>query len=284
MARIRLLVSLMLTAGLLTASSAHSASSGAVVSQVYAGGGNTGASYTNDFVELFNPGTAAIDLTGWTLQYASAAATTWQATALSGSIPSGRYYLVQLASAAAIGAPLPTPDAAGTTNLAVSGGKVALVRGTAALACGASPGSCSSNPLLADLLGYGSATDYEGAGAATALSSTTAAVRAAGGCTDSGDNSADFSATAPTPRNTSTPALHCSGPPPPSAGASQGAAVDSAAGRRWRSRSRRPPTCSSARPQRRAPAPEMSGRRALASQRLSRPLPPAGTTRPSRSR
>ena len=226
MARIRLLVSLMLTAGLLTASSAHSASSGAVVSQVYAGGGNTGASYTNDFVELFNPGTAAIDLTGWTLQYASAAATTWQATALSGSIPSGRYYLVQLASAAAIGAPLPTPDAAGTTNLAVSGGKVALVRGTAALACGASPGSCSSNPLLADLLGYGSATDYEGAGAATALSSTTAAVRAAGGCTDSGDNSADFSATAPTPRNTSTPALHCSGSPPPSAGASQGAAVD----------------------------------------------------------
>lgn len=226
MARIHLLVSLMLAATLLTASSAQSASSGLVVSQVYAGGGNAGASYTNDFVELFNPGTAAVDLTGWTIQYASAASTAWQATALSGSIPAGRYYLVQLASAAAVGAPLPASDASGTTNLAVSGGKVALVHGNAALACGASPGSCSSDPLLADLVGYGGATDYEGAAAAAALSSSTAAVRAGGGCTDSGDNSTDFSATAPTPRNASTPSLVCTGTPPPSAGASQGAAVN----------------------------------------------------------
>jgi hypothetical protein len=226
MARIRFLVSLILAAAVLTASSAQSATSGLVVSQVYAGGGNTGASYTNDFVELFNPGTAAIDLTGWTVQYASAASTTWQATALSGSIPSGRYYLMQLASAAAIGAPLPAPDATGTTNLAVSGGKVALVRGSAALACGASPGSCSSSPLLADFVGYGSAADYEGAGAAGALSSTTAAVRAGAGCTDTGDNSTDFAEAAPTPRNSATASHGCTVAPPPSGGASQSGAVD----------------------------------------------------------
>lgn len=226
MARIRFLVSLMLAAALLTASSAHSASSDLLVSQVYAGGGNAGASYTNDFVELFNPGSTAIDLTGWTVQYASSASTTWQTTALSGSVPSGRYYLVQLASAAAVGAPLPAPDASGTTNLAVSGGKVALVRGTAALACGAAPGSCSSNPLVADLVGYGSATDYEGAAAAAALNSTTAGSRADGGCTDSDDNSKDFSGTAPAPRNSFSPALGCTAPPPPSTGVSQSAAVD----------------------------------------------------------
>jgi len=226
MPRVRLFVSLLLAAALLSASSADSASSDIVISQVYAGGGNAGASYANDFVELFNPGEATIDLSGWTVQYASAASTTWQTTALSGSIPSGRYYLVQLASAASIGAPLPAVDAAGTTNLAVSGGKVAVVRGNAALSCGASPGSCSSNPLLADLLGYGSATDYEGAGAAAALNSTTAALRADGGCTDSGDNSTDFSASAPTPRNSSSPALGCTAPPPPSSGISQSAAVD----------------------------------------------------------
>ena len=72
-----------------------------------------------------------IDVSGWTIQYASASGTTWDATPLSGSIQPGRYYLVQLASAAAVGSPLPTPDATGTTNLANAGGKVALVRDSA---------------------------------------------------------------------------------------------------------------------------------------------------------
>jgi hypothetical protein len=226
MPRIRLLVSLLLALGLLTAPSAFSASSDLVVSQLYAGGGNAGAAYTNDFVELFNPGTAAVDLAGWTLQYSSAASTSWQSTDLSGSVPPGRYYLVQLASAAAIGATLPAPDASGTTNLAVSGGKVAVVRGSDALTCGASAGSCSANATVADLVGYGSAADYEGSAAAPALNSTTAAIRAEDGCGDSGDNAADFSASAPTPRNSSAAAHQCGSGPPPGPGASQGAAVD----------------------------------------------------------
>ena len=98
-------------------------------------------------------------------------------TPLSGSVPAGGHYLIQLASAAAIGASLPTPDATGTSNLAVSGGKVALVRSATALTCGASAGSCSADASVVDLVGYGSATDYEGGGAAPALSNTTAAVR-----------------------------------------------------------------------------------------------------------
>ena len=109
-----------------------------------AGGGNAGATYTNDFVELFNRGGSAVDLTGWTVQYASASSTSWQATTLAGSIAPGRYYLVQLASTAAVGSPLPAPDATGTTNLASSGGKVALVRDAFRSRCGATAGSCSS--------------------------------------------------------------------------------------------------------------------------------------------
>ena len=163
---------------MLAAPAAQSASPDIVVSQVYAGGGNSGATFTHDFVELFNRGAAAIDVGGWTIQYASASGTTWQATALSGSIQPGRYYLVQLASAAAVGSPLPTPDATGTTNLANAGGKVALVRDATLLTCGASPGSCSAIPQVADLIGWGSATDFEGAGAAAALANTTANVRA----------------------------------------------------------------------------------------------------------
>ena len=45
-----------------------------LISQVYGGGSNTGAFYTNDFIELFNRGTQPVALSGWSLQYQSAAA------------------------------------------------------------------------------------------------------------------------------------------------------------------------------------------------------------------
>ena len=208
------------------ASTAYSASPDLVVSQLFAGGGNSGAPYTNDFVELFNRGSTSVDISTWTIQYASAAGTTWQAAPLSGIVQPGHYYLVQLASAAAIGSPLPTPDATATTNLAVSGGKVALVRGSAPLSCGASAGSCSGDAQIADLIGYGSAADYEGGGPAPALSNTLAALRAGSGCTDTDDNRNDFSSASPAPRNSSSSATSCGSEPPGGAGVSQSAAVD----------------------------------------------------------
>ena len=217
---------LVLIAVALTAGAGHAASSSpVVVSQVYAGGGNTGATYQNDFVELLNRSTAAVDLGGWTVQYATAAGTSWSTATLTGTLAPGHYYLVQFASAGAIGAIVPAPDALGTTNLAASGGKVALVRSATALTCGATAGSCSSATGLADLVGYGSATDFEGA-AAPALDATHAALRDSGGCTDTDSNAADFGAAAPAPRNTSAAAASCSVTPPTGATASQGVAVD----------------------------------------------------------
>jgi hypothetical protein len=226
MHRARLVLLLLVLGALLGAPAARSASSGMVVSQVYAGGGNSGATFSNDFVELFNRGSTTVDLGAWSIQYASASGTSWQATPLSGSVPSGGYYLIQLASAAAIGAALPSPDATGTTNLANSGGKVALVRSAAALTCGASVGSCSADPLVADLVGYGSATDYEGAGAAAALTNTAAALRGETGGIDTDANSSDFASGTPAPRNSATAASPCGGGPPPSGGVSAAAGVD----------------------------------------------------------
>jgi uncharacterized protein len=226
MPRIRLLLAACAVGALLSAPFAHGATSGVVVSQVYAGGGNAGATYTNDFVELFNRGAAALDLSGWTIQYASASSTSWQATALAGSIGPGRHYLVQLASTAAVGSPLPTPDATGTSNLASAGGKVALVRDTAALTCGASVGSCSSAPLVEDLVGYGSATDYEGSGPAPSLGSTTAAVRSGNGCNDANANATDFTAVAPSPRNGLSPSTPCSGGSAPGQSGNAGVDID----------------------------------------------------------
>jgi len=224
MHRINLVASLLVAALLLSAPSALAATSSVVVSQIYAGGGNAGATYQNDFVELFNRGGSAVDLTGWTVQYASAASTSWSTTALAGSIQPGRHYLVQLASTAAVGTVLPAPEATGTANLAASGGKVALVRDATALACGATAGSCAGAALLEDLVGYGTATDYEGGGAAPALTSTTAVVRDGGGCTDTDSNTDDFASATPAPRNGSVAAAACSGTS--TGGATGTAAVD----------------------------------------------------------
>jgi hypothetical protein len=224
MQRARLLLIALLGAAFLVAPAAQGASPDVVVSQVYGGGGNSGATYQNDFVELFNRGGSTVDLSGWSIQYATAAGTSWSATALSGSIAPGHHYLVQLASAAAVGSALPPPDATGTTNLAASGGKIALVENATALTCGATAGSCSTVAAVHDLVGYGTATDFEGTGAAPALSSTLAAVRGGNGCTDTDDNGNDFAAVAPLPHNNQSAAATCGTSTAP--GITAGATVD----------------------------------------------------------
>jgi uncharacterized protein len=229
MRRVRLLAALLTLAVLVIPAAAGSGTGAIVISQVFGGGGNAGAPFASDYVELFNRSSSAVDVTGWSVQYATAAGTSWSATPLSGTIGAGRSYLVELAGGAT-GAALPAPDANGTTNISATAGKIALVRGAAALTCGATAGSCSSAALVEDLLGYGSAGDFEGSGAAPAPSSTTAAIRAGQGCTDTDVNSADFATGAPAPHNSVSAVRSCTGGPPPggtpSASASASVAVD----------------------------------------------------------
>jgi hypothetical protein len=206
---------------LFTSAAAQGASPDLVVSQIFAGGGNAGASFTNDYVELFNRGSSTVDLSGWTIQYATAGGTSWTPTALAGTVLPGGRHLVQLASGGSSGSALPAPDSTGTTNLSTTGGKVALVHDTTPLTCGASAGSCSALAAVHDLVGYGTATDYEGA-AAPALSNATAAIRADGGCTDTDANASDFTAIAAVPRNSSAATTPCAGSAPTS---SQAASV-----------------------------------------------------------
>ena len=49
-----------------------------VISQVYGGGGNSGATLKNDFIELYNRGATAVNVTGWTVQYASSTGSSWR--------------------------------------------------------------------------------------------------------------------------------------------------------------------------------------------------------------
>jgi uncharacterized protein len=190
------------------------------ISQVYGGGGNSGAPFTNDFIELVNRGTAPASLAGWSLQYTSATGTgnlganAAQLTELPAvTLAPGQYLLVEEASNAAVGAPLPAPDVTDATpiNMSATGGKVALVDTTASLGCNGGSTACPPDALahILDLVGYDGANFFEGSGAAPAGSNTTAVLRRAGGCTDTDDNAADFTAGAPTPRNTATTPNPC---------------------------------------------------------------------------
>lgn len=188
-------------------------SSTVVISQVYGGGGNSGATLKNDFIELFNRGAVPVDVTGWSVQYASAAGTTWQTTALSGVIPSGGYYLVQEAQGAGGTVDLPTPDATGTIPMSATAGKIALVNTTTALTGSGCPFSAS----IVDFVGFGSTANcFEGTGPAPAPSNTTAVLRGAGGCTETDQNASDFATGPPAPRNSASATAACSGPTNPS--------------------------------------------------------------------
>ena len=186
-----------------------------VISQVYGAGGNSGAPLTHDYVELFNRSTEPVSLNGMSIQYASAAgtgnfgATTTQLTELPDvTLLPGQYFLVQQAGSS-VGSLIPTPDHIDPTPIAMAAGagKVALVTGSATLGCNGGSTACPPAALarIVDLVGYGTTTNFAEGGATTpTISTTTAAFRAGGGCTDTDNNGADFIAAAPAPRNTST--------------------------------------------------------------------------------
>jgi len=185
---------------------AGAASSSIVISQVYGGGGNSGATYRNDYIELFNRGTSMVSLSGWSVQYAAATGTFWEKTMLSGSIPAGGYYLIQELQGAGNGISLPTPNAIGTLALSAVNGKIALVNNSVVIAQGT---SCPSGASIIDLVGYGKANCSEGI-ATLALTNTTAAIRVQNGCGDTDNNRGDFVTGAPMPRHSATPAAPCS--------------------------------------------------------------------------
>jgi predicted extracellular nuclease len=181
-----------------------------VISEAYGGGGNSGAALKSDFVELYNPTESAVDITGWTLQYASASGSfsALNSIPLSGSIQPHSYYLVKAADGSGGTTSLPSPDASGGIAMSATSGKVALVTN-------GEPITGKEDPNVMDFVGYGSANLYEGNGAAPVLSNTISAQRKSdfsgyapgkGSGHDTGSNAADFFAGTPDPKNAESPA------------------------------------------------------------------------------
>ncbi|MFS3130490.1 ExeM/NucH family extracellular endonuclease [Nocardioides sp. Bht2] len=190
-----------LTGLVLPSAQAATDASGLVISEAYGGGGNSGATYTHDFVELYNPTDAAISVSGLSIQYRSATGTAaaGSVTALTGSVPAKSHYLVQMAAGTGGTTALPTPDATGSAAMSGSGFQVWLANGTQALNPPA--GNVAGTAEIIDFVGAAAnASSFEGA-AGPAPSNTAAVTRTAIG-TDTDNNGADLSVAAPTPTST----------------------------------------------------------------------------------
>jgi uncharacterized protein len=184
---------------------------GLIISQVYGGGGNSGSTFSNDFIELYNSSSAPIDLAGLSVQYASAAGSSWNAALLPEyNLAPGHYYLIQAAAGTTPSQALPTPDLILTLgppsnvtstfliNLSATAGKVALVSNATPLTV-----ACPTGATILDFVGYGSTTCFEGSGAAPTTSNNTVSIIRSS-TVDTNNNAADFTTvTPPNPRNTS---------------------------------------------------------------------------------
>lgn len=191
------------------------------ISQVFGGGGSssTTALYKKDYVELFNSGSAPVNISGWVLAYGSATGNWASAASNSFVFPKGTviqpcgYLVVACGAAGTGGADLPVTADFITTNMSMSSsnGKVGLFNAALLnVACGAETAG-----TLVDKVSYGTANCAEGT-AVAALATATGAVRNGGGMADTDNNQADFAVvTNPVPRNAQSPTNPKCGSQPP---------------------------------------------------------------------
>src|SRR5206468_5630952 len=138
---------------------------------------NSGATIKNDFIELFNRSGNPVDVSTWSVQYASATGTTWQVTPLAaaGSIPANGYLLIAEAAGSA-GTAISNADVTGAINMSATAGKIWLVTNTTALS-----GACPTGTVLVDEVSFGASSDCGRKQPAT-LSNMTSALRGRSGC------------------------------------------------------------------------------------------------------
>ena len=168
-----------------------------VISQIQTSG-DGGTPADDEFVELYNPTAAPINLSGVSLQYKSATGMTYQVVPLSTVvIPSHGWYLV---ARSAYDGGVVRDQVNIAFLMAAAGGNLFLVNGTTALT-----GSCSTSASIIDKVGYGTGNCPESS-ATTAPGENNGILRKPGGScgngSDTNNNASDFQAQIPaTPRN-----------------------------------------------------------------------------------
>ena len=169
-----------------------------VINEIYTGGGILGATLTNDFIELKNIGSSPASLNGASIQYGPATgAFTQYHTIPNITLGAGQTYLIQEGSdgGGIINLLNPNlivnvvlnfnganPTVGAGISIGFTSGKVALASNTTQVT-----GPTASNVL--DFVGYGSADQYEGAGAAPSPTILNSITRISG---DTNRNNIDF--------------------------------------------------------------------------------------------
>ncbi|GAB4004938.1 ExeM/NucH family extracellular endonuclease [Nocardioides ultimimeridianus] len=183
-------------AALAPSASANAAGTGLVINEV-----SVSSSYTNKFVELYNPTSSAIDVSGYSLQGFAASATGGSNSFvdLVGSVPAHGSYLIQGATISGGTGALPTPDVASTgVGFGGTAGRIYLLNVSPKVA---TAGAVVPSTVV-DLVGYGTQTNnsWEGSDVAPAPTSPKSISRNASHA-DTDDNKADFTLGSPTPTN-----------------------------------------------------------------------------------
>jgi hypothetical protein len=175
---------------------------GVLISQIYGAGGNLGAIYNADYIELYNQGPNVVDINGWSLQYSSAVSENWFRHTLNGSIQGKSYLLV--AEAFGPHGTLLSPNLSGGLFLSATSGKIAL-RSNSSILSGSQPFSTGAVGIV-DFVGYGptGVSDHKGNYPVPSIpNSQLAMFRKLNGSYNTNDNSGDFYFGYPTPRNSS---------------------------------------------------------------------------------
>ncbi|OZD39122.1 multifunctional nuclease/2',3'-cyclic-nucleotide 2'-phosphodiesterase/5'-nucleotidase/3'-nucleotidase [Rhodococcus sp. 06-1477-1B] len=167
-----------------------------VINEAYLKGGSAGAFFNKKFVELYNAGDTAQDLTGWSLQYRKDTNADKPAASgvqqLSGLIEPGGYFLIGMPGNGSNGGDLPATDLTSTLNPGGTSGQIFLANVAESLAI---PAGSVSDSRVVDFLGYGNGVSFETAPAVVdgAATKPNALVRTS--FVDTNDNAKDFTNT-----------------------------------------------------------------------------------------
>lgn len=198
------------------------------ISQIYTRGGEAGAAFQNDFIELFNRGNVDVDVSGWTLSIANFAGTPPNIQISQSGvklfnpngiiISPGRHLLIKFGGSGTSGQPITTSDInLNPMPISDTGGQIVLVAKDQTLPFGYCPAAPDLTGVVVDYVGYGIAICYEGT-VTLAPPPDMSLTRVGGGCTDNNNNLADFSFATPNPRTRQDAATPC--------GAQTGSVID----------------------------------------------------------
>jgi len=180
---------------LLTAGECASSTAPVVISAIFGGGNNAGALWNCDLVELFNRSQNPVDISNWSLQYASATGASVSSViplstlASLATIPAGGYRTLRMSTAGTANGLTPSVDAVAVplTSMDNNFARLALVDNITNI--GNNFGAAS----VIDFVGYGiNSLNFEGTGPTPTIDNTTWVVRKQGGCQDTNNNNVDF--------------------------------------------------------------------------------------------